>query len=91
MTLTTHERPQSAPDAFLAVELHSRYHEVIERYVRKRIHDPELAASVLGEVHRSIVRDPEWFARNPLPRLIAVARRETVRALTPSSRPTGHL
>jgi hypothetical protein len=89
MTHATRQPAVPTPTSFQVFETHARYHAVIDRYVRNRVHDPERAALVLREVHRYAASDAVALAENPLPLLIARARYECAEALTINPLPTG--
>lgn len=88
MTLTTDERSELTPSAFLVIELHARYHVLIDRYVRHRLHDPVRSAEVVSEVFTRAASEPDSLSRNPLPLLIAIARHEIAEILTEGPLPT---
>jgi DNA-directed RNA polymerase specialized sigma24 family protein len=88
MTLTTDERSEITPSAFLVMELHARYYMLIDRYVRHRLHDPVRSAEVVREVFARAASDPDSLPQRPLPLLIAIARHEIAEILTEGPLPT---
>ena len=71
---------QWTPDDFFRVfELHARYVQIIEPYVRHRVPDQETADRVMAAVFHAAVEAQE-IPDPALPWLIAVARRECARA-----------
>jgi DNA-directed RNA polymerase specialized sigma24 family protein len=57
------------------VELQGRYDELIHRYVRRRVPDPRQAERIVRDVFQKAGANPTQVQANPLPWLIAAARR----------------
>jgi DNA-directed RNA polymerase specialized sigma24 family protein len=62
-------------DPGASIELQGRYDELIHRYVRRRVPDPRQAERIVREVFQKAVANPAQVQANPLPWLIAAARR----------------
>jgi DNA-directed RNA polymerase specialized sigma24 family protein len=58
-----------------SIELQGRYDELIHRYVRRRVPDPRQAERIVLEVFQKAGANPAQVQANPLPWLIAAARR----------------
>ena len=74
VTATTHP-PEPPTDPCSPVELQGQYVDLIDRYVRRRVPDPRQAQSVVREVFQKASANPAQVQANPLPWLIAAARR----------------
>lgn len=68
---------------FWMVDLQARYFDVIDRYVRKRVSDPERAREIVNHVFAAaaVSGNAGEVAASPLPWLIATARRACARSL----------
>jgi DNA-directed RNA polymerase specialized sigma24 family protein len=73
-TATTHP-PEPPTDPCSLVDLQGQYVDLIDRYVRRRVPDPRQAQSVVLEVFQKASANPAQVQANPLPWLIAAARR----------------
>jgi DNA-directed RNA polymerase specialized sigma24 family protein len=65
--------PSAAPRSL--IELQGQYDELIHRYVRRRVPDPRQAERIVREVFQKAGANPAQVQANPLPWLIAAARR----------------
>ena len=74
VTATTPPAEPSAEPRSL-FELQGQYDELIHRYVRRRVPDPRQAERIVREVFQKAGAHPAQVQANPLPWLIAVARR----------------
>ena len=75
MVTATTPPPQPSAEPRSIVELQGRYDELIHRYVRRRVPDPKQAERIVREVFQKAVEHPGQVQANPLPWLIAAARR----------------
>ena len=67
--------PEPATDPCSLVDLQGQYVDLIDRYVRRRVPDPRQAERVVREVFQMASSNPAQVQANPLPWLIAAARR----------------
>jgi DNA-directed RNA polymerase specialized sigma24 family protein len=74
MVTATTPPPESPTDTCSLVEL-GQYVDLINRYVRRRVLDPRQADRVVREVFQTASANPAQAQANPLPWLIAAARR----------------
>jgi DNA-directed RNA polymerase specialized sigma24 family protein len=74
MTTTT-PPPTPPPDTSALSQPLGQYVDLIDRYVRRRVPDPRQAQSVVREVFQKASANPAQVQANPLPWLIAAARR----------------
>ena len=75
ITATTPPPPEPPSDTCSLVELQGQYVDLINRYVRRRVPDPRQAQSVVREMFQKASANPAQVQANPLPWLIAAARR----------------
>jgi DNA-directed RNA polymerase specialized sigma24 family protein len=75
MVSATTPPPEPSVEPRSLVELQGRYHELIHRYVRRRVPDPSQAERIVREVFQKAGAHPAQVQANPLPWLIAAARR----------------
>jgi DNA-directed RNA polymerase specialized sigma24 family protein len=75
MVTATTPPPEPPTDPCSLVELQGQYADLIDRYVRRRVPDPRQAQSVVREVFQKASANPAQVRANPLPWLIAAARR----------------
>ena len=75
MATATTPPPEPPTDPCSLVELQGQYVDLIDRYVRRRVPDPRQAQSVVREVFQKASANPAQAQANPLPWLIAAARR----------------
>ena len=75
MVTATTPPPQPSAEPRSIVELQGRYDELIHRYVRRRVPDPKQAERIVREVFQKADAHPGQVQANPLPWLIAAARR----------------
>jgi DNA-directed RNA polymerase specialized sigma24 family protein len=75
MVTATIPPPEPCAEPRSLVELQGRYDELIHRYVRRRVPDPRQAERIVREVFQKAVEHPGQVQANPLPWLIAAARR----------------
>ncbi len=61
---------------FRVIELQARYHDLIDRYVRRRVTDSQDADRVVSRVFARMAADIAEMPDRPLPWLIATARHE---------------
>ena len=72
---TTPPPEQPPSDTCSLVELQGQYADLIDRYVRRRVPDSGQAERVVREVFQKAGANPADVRANPLPWLIAAARR----------------
>ena len=75
MITDTTPPPTPPTDTHALVEPLGQYVDLITRYVRRRVPDPRQAQSVVREVFQKAAANPAQVQTNPLPWLIAAARR----------------
>ena len=75
--MVTATPPPAEPptDTSALAELQGQYAALIDRYVRRRVPDPRQAERVVREVFQKASVNPAQVQANPLPWLIAAARR----------------
>ncbi|HYN57142.1 MAG TPA: hypothetical protein VES03_08090 [Motilibacterales bacterium] len=73
--ITTTPPPEPPPDTSSLGQPLGQYVDLINRYVRRRVPDPRQAQSVVREVFQKAGANPAQVQANPLPWLIAAARR----------------
>ena len=75
MVIATTPPPEPPTDPCTLVDLQGQYLDLIDRYVRRRVPDPRQAERVVREVFQKANANPAQVQANPLPWLIAAARR----------------
>ena len=75
MVTATTPPPEPSAEPRSLVELQGRYDDLIHRYVRRRVPDPRQAERIVHEVFQKAGASPAQVQANPLPWLIAAARR----------------
>ncbi len=75
MVTATTPPPEPSAEPRSLVELQGQYDDVIHRYVRRRVPDPRQAERIEREVFQKAGANPAQVQANPLPWLIAAARR----------------
>lgn len=75
MATPTTPPPEPSAEPRSLIELQGQYHELIHRYVRRRVPDPRQAERIVREVFQKAGANPAQVQANPLPWLIAAARR----------------
>ena len=75
MVTARRHHPRHPPTPCSLVEPQGQYVDLIDRYVRRRVPDPRQAQSVVREVFQKASANPAQVQANPLPWLIAAARR----------------
>ena len=75
MVTATTPPPTPPTDTCPLVELQGQYVDLINRYVHRRVPDPRQADRVVREVFQKASANPAQVQPNPLPWLIAAARR----------------
>jgi DNA-directed RNA polymerase specialized sigma24 family protein len=75
MATATTPPPEPSAEPRSLGELQGRYDDLIHRYVRRRVPDPRQAERIVREVFQKAGESPTQVQANPLPWLIAAARR----------------
>lgn len=75
MPTATPQPPEPPGDKSALADLQAQYVDLIDRYVRRRIPDPGQAERVVRDVFQKAGSNPSQVQANPLPWLIAAARR----------------
>ena len=75
MVTATTPPPTPSDDTCTLTALQGQYVDLIDRYVRRRVLDPRQADRVVREVFQKASANPAQVQANPLPWLIAAARR----------------
>jgi DNA-directed RNA polymerase specialized sigma24 family protein len=70
--------PEPSAEPRSLIQLQGQYAELIHRYVRRRVPDPRQAERIVHEVFQRAGANPAQVQANPLPWLIAAARRACV-------------
>ncbi|MGB7981105.1 MAG: hypothetical protein WCF36_09975 [Candidatus Nanopelagicales bacterium] len=73
--ITATPPPKPTPDTGSLGEPLGQYVDLITQYVRRRVPDHRQAQSVVSEVFQKASANPAQVQANPLPWLIAAARR----------------
>lgn len=76
MAIATQQRPTAPVDRYSPVDLQAQYVDLIDKYVRRRVHDAQHAEDVVQNVFLLAGADPDLVQEHPLRWLIATARRE---------------
>jgi DNA-directed RNA polymerase specialized sigma24 family protein len=80
MTAITQAGTAGEPDLYRLIELHARYFDIIDRYVRHRAPCRDQAGRVVDAVFQHAAAHLAEIPDPPLPWLIATARHECAEA-----------